>query len=257
MRNLILFQISNREDFKYFNKAFHHQFRMKRECFDTFSICFTEAFNQVAKSHVLVHNYEPFCNWNIIIVDDDGHPQTQDEDYLAAKTGKKFKRGPTDKYLVATCNDDLVIDPFPNCPFKILSIRTNTSYQLSSLIPICTNSSFDVMHEFTWRRVYDANSTFFFCEDNDFSHYIWEQIRKRRPINVFKTIKGREIGNHFDQKLVLKTIASPYYYILPHQDEEEFAEYERKGESHWEFTVWDFITFRFLSQLEIAVKNVA
>ncbi|GFR15574.1 uncharacterized protein TNCT_220891 [Trichonephila clavata] len=229
---------------------------MKRDCFDIFRTCFIEAFCQVVKSHVLVHNYEPFRNWKIIIVDDDGNPQTQDDD-LTAKSNKKIKTIPRDKFLVATCSDDLVIDPFPNAPFKILSIRKNTSNQSSSFVPQCTNSSFDVMREFTWRRAYDANSTFFICEDEDFSHYIWDQKRKRKPISVFKTIKGREIGNYFDQKLVLKTIASPYYYILPHQDEKMFAEYERNGLSHWKFTFRDFITFRFLSKLEIAVKRVA
>ncbi|GFV46184.1 uncharacterized protein TNCV_4664251 [Trichonephila clavipes] len=113
--------------------------------------------------------------------------------------------------------------------------------------------SFILRPKFTWRRAYDANLTFFFCEYKDFALYVIEQKWYKKPINVFKTILEREIGICFNQNSVLKTIASPYFYILPYQDERIHEEYVRNKYLR-EIYFPDFKPIKLACQLELPVK---
>ncbi|GFU56026.1 uncharacterized protein TNCV_3404951 [Trichonephila clavipes] len=178
-------------------------------------MCYSHAFFQVVKSHVLVHNYEPFRHWDIIIIDSDGHRQTKKSQNLKIEAGENIEAIPIERFLVA--DNGLASPSFPDGNFYpyykgiITGIQSDIFEQFYS--------DFLLGHESTWRRIYDVNFTFFFCEYNDFCLYVIEQNFDKTPINVFKAILQREIGICFSQKSVLKTIASPYYYILPYQDE--------------------------------------
>ncbi|GFU56063.1 uncharacterized protein TNCV_3405261 [Trichonephila clavipes] len=180
-------------------------------------MCYSHAFSQVAKSHVLVHNYEPFRHWDMIIIDNDGQPKTKNGHEMKAGTGANINTMPINKFLIA--NNGLACTSFPHWNFYPCYKGIITSIQSNVFEQFYTTESSILRRESTWRRVYDATLTFFFCEYDDFSLYVLEQKLHKTPINVFKTVLEREIGICFNQKSVLKTIASPYYYVLPHQDE--------------------------------------
>ncbi|GFR27307.1 uncharacterized protein TNCT_83221 [Trichonephila clavata] len=120
----------------------------------------------------------------------------------------------------------------------------------SSKSEACSKTVWNPVHESTWRRLYDANNTLFNCENIDFDMYVREQTINLRPVNVLKEIIKREIGSSFKKLEVLKIIASPYYYILPHQNEEEYAEFEKDSSSFYSI-VSGCIEFQLLSRLQI------
>ncbi|GFY47199.1 uncharacterized protein TNIN_356371 [Trichonephila inaurata madagascariensis] len=97
-----------------------------------------------------------------------------------------------------------------------LNRRINTNIPYSILETTSNNRYLNPMHESTWRRLYDSNTTFSFCEYDDFILYVKEQTLGSRPVNVFKEIMKRQMGKPFDTTAVLRRIASPYYYVLPH-----------------------------------------
>ncbi|PRD30080.1 UNVERIFIED_CONTAM: hypothetical protein NCL1_27484 [Trichonephila clavipes] len=254
MRNLILFQISSPEEFQYLDGKFYHQFWIHNRSFPIFLMCYSHAFSQVAKSHVLVHNYEPFRHWDMIIIDNDGQPKTKNGHEMKAGTGANINTMPINKFLIA--NNGLACTSFPHWNFYPCYKGIITSIQSNVFEQFYTTESSILRRESTWRRVYDATLTFFFCEYDDFSLYVLEQKLHKTPINVFKTVLEREIGICFNQKSVLKTIASPYYYVLPHQDERKYAEFARNASLSL-IHVLNISIFQFICQTDIAVKNAS
>ncbi|GFQ98645.1 uncharacterized protein TNCT_398801 [Trichonephila clavata] len=253
MRNLILFQISSPEEFQYLDGWFYHKFWILTRSLPIFRMCFSHAFNQVAKSHVLVHNYEPFRHWDTIIIDNDGLPKTKNGLDLKAEASTNIKTMPIDRFLVV--NNGLASTFFLRWNFYPYYKGIITSIQPSVFEQFYNNPSI-LKHESTWSRIYDASMTFFFCDYNDFSLYVIEQKLHKTPINVLKTIQEREIGICFNQKSVLKTIASPYYYILPYQDERKYAEYT--GQSLISLRqVLNITMFQFACQIDIAVISAS
>ncbi|GFY44111.1 uncharacterized protein TNIN_274401 [Trichonephila inaurata madagascariensis] len=251
MRNLILFQVSSSEEFQYLDGRFHQEFWVQNRSLPIFRMCYSHAFFQVVKSHVLVQNYEPFHHWDMVVLDNDGHPWIRNGRYLKVEAEDNVEAIPKDRFLVA--DNGLASPYFPDWNFYpyykgiITDIESNIFEQFYA-------DSFFLRHETIWRRVYDANKIFFFCEYNDFSLYVIEQKWDKTPINVFKTILERQIGMCFNQISVLKTIASPYYYILPHQSERKCAECIRntlRGLTPFS----DLTLFGLACQLEISVKK--
>ncbi|GFY68712.1 uncharacterized protein TNIN_217791 [Trichonephila inaurata madagascariensis] len=252
MRNLILFQVSSREEFQYLRRRFCHQIWVHTRSLPIFRICYSHAFFQVVKSHVLVHNYEPFRHWDMIVIYNDGHQLTKNGFKIMIKACKDIEEIPVNTFLVA--NNGLASPSIPNGNFYPYYKGILAGIQ-SDIFEQFYADSYFLRHESTWRRVYCANKAVFFCEYNDFSLYVIEQKCDKTSINVFKTILEREIGMCFNQKSVLKTIASPYYYILPYQDERKYAEYVRYI-LHNEIDPSDFRLCEIECQLELAVKSL-
>lgn len=249
MRNLILFQIPS-EDYSYLNNKFHQHFTLFRKESGLFYMCLYSALSDVEKSHVPVHNFEPFRHWRTITIDNDGHPLTQNQD---RDEGVLAETMPVDHFLVATATNLSNSYCFENRDDSYWNFVMNNMLNLSGNFPL--NNYFIPMQEFTWRRLYDANHTLFSCEYHDFTVYFKKETPRQKPVKVFKEIMGRQIGNTFKEKAVLQTIASPYYYILPHQDETEYSNFEADHQiiPHR----LDYRAFRFLTQLHIAVKRYA
>ncbi|GFV46181.1 uncharacterized protein TNCV_4664221 [Trichonephila clavipes] len=250
MRNSMLFQISNSEEFQYLDNKFCQEFVIHTRSIPIFRMCYSHAFFQVVKSHVLVHNYEPFRQWDRIVIDNDGYPKTENGSVLKVKRSKNIEAICKDKFLVA--DNGLASPSIPDWNFYPYYKGIITGMQ-SNIFEQFYADSFLLRHESTWRRVYDSNLTFFSCEYNDFSLYVIEQKCDKTPINVFKTILEREIGIYFSQKSVLKTIASPYYYILPYQDERKFVEYTSEFLADG-VTPYDFIQWELECQLQLSMK---
>ncbi|GFS62484.1 uncharacterized protein TNIN_282691 [Trichonephila inaurata madagascariensis] len=101
MRNLILFQVSSSEEFQYLEGRFHQEFWVQNRSLPIFRMCYSHAFFQVVKSHVLVHNYEPFRHWDMIVIDNDGHPRIRNGRYLKVDAGDNVEAIPKDRFLVA------------------------------------------------------------------------------------------------------------------------------------------------------------
>ncbi|GFY47866.1 uncharacterized protein TNIN_93961 [Trichonephila inaurata madagascariensis] len=251
MRNLILFQVSSSAEFQYLDGRFYQQFWVHTRSLPIFRMCYSHAFFQVVKSHVLVQNYEPFRHWDMIVIDNDGHPRVRNGQNLKVEAGDNVEAIPINKFLVAA--NGLASPSFPDWNFYPYYKEIITGIQPDVFEQFYADS-FLLKHESTWRRVYNANLTFFFCDYPDFSLYVIEQKLDKTPINVFKTILGRQTGMCFDEKSVLKTIASPYYYILPYQDKRKYARFARRV-LHSITHVPDLTTLELVCQLEMAVKE--
>ncbi|GFU56029.1 uncharacterized protein TNCV_3404981 [Trichonephila clavipes] len=250
MRNLILFQVSSSKEFQYLDGRFYHEIWVHDRSLPIFRMCYSHAFFQVVKSHTLVHNYEPFRHWDIIIIDSDGHRQTKKGQNLKIEAGENIEAIPIERFLVA--DNGLASPSFPDWNFYPYYKGIITGMQ-PDIFEQFYAESFLLRHESTLRRVYDANLTYFSCEYDDFSLYVIEQKRDKTPSNVFKTIMEREIGICLNEKSVLKTIASPYYYILPYQDERKCNECTRNA-LYCALPISDVTPFELVCQLEISVK---
>ncbi|GFQ70783.1 hypothetical protein TNCT_600002 [Trichonephila clavata] len=65
----------------------------------------------------------------------------------------------------------------------------------------------------------------------------------------------RQIGKTFNAAAVLRRIASPYYYVLPHQDEQEYAAlkaYRRTRHYRIELNSPYHMSYLFYSDLEVS-----
>ncbi|GFT20470.1 uncharacterized protein NPIL_243691 [Nephila pilipes] len=89
MRNAIKFQIASEEDCNCFKNPFTHMILYKRNEITELRICLDYALSKVVKSHVLLHNSEPFHQWRTITIDNDGFFQIRSEDQRIAEISKK------------------------------------------------------------------------------------------------------------------------------------------------------------------------
>ncbi|GFQ70772.1 uncharacterized protein TNCT_599981 [Trichonephila clavata] len=204
------------------------------------------------KFSVLVHNSTPFRNWTTVTIDSVNNPR---KGPIRAQTcGRNIGITATDRFLVSSFRDLMLNDWVPFLNRRLNSNILCNIFETSS----SNNKHLNPMHESTWRRLYNCNTTFFFCEYDDFILYVKEQTLEPRPINVFKEIMERQIGKAFNTTAVLRRIASPYYYVLPHQDEQEYATLEADRRSrHYriEINSPDYTIYLFISQLEVVMAS--
>ncbi|GFT29432.1 hypothetical protein NPIL_700451, partial [Nephila pilipes] len=128
----------------------------KRNEITELRICLDYALSKVVKSHVLLHNSEPFLQWRTITIDNEGFFQIRSEDQRIAEISKKSaKNESVDRFLVPNFRleyGSALADcwptfrsgerPFFEDPFLHnfrLTFLTNHHY-----LPL----------EFTWKRVY-------------------------------------------------------------------------------------------------------
>lgn len=249
MRNMILFQISCRNDYRHLEQKFLQRIILEKRNVTLFRECLRHSFSEIMKYSVFVHNPDPFRFWTTIIID---NPQTTNDDQMRAVTdGRSTETKGTDRFLVPTFRDLVTNDRilYLNRSFR----RLNTNFLLN--LPGPSNVDYcDPTQESTWRRLYDSNITFFFCKYEDFILYVKEQICEFRPVNVFREIMQRQIGSCFRNKAVLRSVASPYYYVLPYQDEQKYATLTRNRIlSHYriERNSPSHMAYQFLSELQV------
>ncbi|GFR18572.1 uncharacterized protein TNCT_313261 [Trichonephila clavata] len=251
MRNMILFQISPVKDYSRLAKKFHHQIILERRNVALIQDCLKHAFSKVMKTSVLVHNSEPFRDWTTVIIDSVDNLQTGQ---MTAQTGGgNIGIAANDRFLVPT-----FLDLMTNDLLLFLNRRINTNIPRNILETTLNNRHLNPMHESTWRRLYDSNTTFFFCKYNDFILYVKEQTLESRPVNIFKEIMERQMGKAFDTTAILGKIASPYYYVLPHQDEQTYAimELDRINRHYFiERRSSNYMTYRFNCELEVIMAS--
>ncbi|GFQ70792.1 uncharacterized protein TNCT_600011 [Trichonephila clavata] len=245
MRNMILFQISPTKDFRYLEQKFLHRIIIERKNMALFQKCLYHAFTEAMKSLVLVHNSAPFHHWTTIVIDRVDNSSCQ----LRTQTcGRNIGISVTNRFLMPT-----FFDVTTNNLLLFLNRRINTNIPCNIMETSSDNRHLNPMHESTWRRLYDSHTTFFFCEIGDFILYVKEQTLESRPVNVFKEIMERQIGKIFNTTAVLRRIASPYYYVLPHQDEQEYVPLETNGMNRHYFgrRSPDYMAYQFYCDLEV------
>ncbi|GFW41108.1 hypothetical protein TNCV_415171 [Trichonephila clavipes] len=103
------------------------------------------------------------------------------------------------------------------------------------------------MYESTWRRLYANPCTVLCIRDEDIIHYIKEQTQEEKEAHVFKKLIERQTGESFNIFHILKSIALPYYYILPHVNELTFRDLT-------DHDYFNLMSICFESQLNIALK---
>ncbi|GFQ78326.1 uncharacterized protein TNCT_241701 [Trichonephila clavata] len=258
MRNVIKFQIASNEDYEYFqNTRFYSGIFCRWKNMLTFKDCLSHALTQIVKSHVVVHNLEPFRKWDIIKIDGECFTERQ---HPVIRRGNVHTRAVEymgrNLFLVAAFSKLLRLDFMDNR--SIYHVSERTLFTGTHLDDMQNNDRdyLDLMHKSTWRRVYDMNFYLFSCVDKDIEAYVREQKKISKPVNVFKRIVNRESGEHFDQFRVLKSIALPYYYVFPHQNEREYNEF--KSFDDWLDTrnSFQYIYFSFESSLIIGAKTL-
>ncbi|GFQ78327.1 uncharacterized protein TNCT_241711 [Trichonephila clavata] len=228
MRNVIKFQTATEEDYEHFkNSLFCNEliFLEKRE--ELVEVCLSHALTKVVKSHELVHNIKPFLQWIIIEIDTDGFTEGQNPfAWRRKRDPRTIEYIQRNLFIVAAFSNSLHEDFFGGWTSYYLHERQLFSdIHLDDLL-ISDADYLESLHKSSWRRVYANNLCLFSCLEKDIAAYVKEQTRISKPIDVFKQIINRELGEHFDQFEVLESIASPYYYVLPPQDEREYNEFE-------------------------------
>ncbi|GFS65577.1 uncharacterized protein TNIN_247971 [Trichonephila inaurata madagascariensis] len=246
MRNMILFQISPTNDYSQLEQKFLHKIVMERRDIALFQKCLYHTLSETMKSPVLVRNFAPFFHWTTIIIDRVDNSSRQ---FRTEVCGRNTGIAATDQFLMPT-----FFDVMTNNLLLFLNRRLNTNIPCNRIETSFNNRYLNPMHECTWRRLYDNNLSFFFCEYDDFILYVKEQTLESRPANVFKEIMERQIGKVLNTTAVLRRIASPYYYVLPHQDEQECSFFEtNRRNRHYYFgrRSPDYMTYKFYCDLEV------
>ncbi|GFQ98604.1 uncharacterized protein TNCT_196581 [Trichonephila clavata] len=257
MRNVIKFQIAGNKEYEYFkNKKFYNGLSYQEIHEELLEICLPHALTKVVKAHVAVHNFEPFRPWAIINVDVNGFPGSQNSVIWRQNLNPRpIEFVERNLFLVAAFSnfhlEDFYDDwstYYPRERRLFTGLRVHLGSQQTTGEEYINSS-----RKSTWRRVYDKNVSLFSCSDQDIAAYEKEQTKINKPINVFKKIIRREVGERFDQFEVLESIASPYYYILPHQNEKEYNEFESLYGSHQRDRSLK-TTFSFVSSLSVGEK---
>ncbi|GFV23968.1 uncharacterized protein TNCV_3095611 [Trichonephila clavipes] len=185
-------------------------------------MCLHYAFSKVLKSPTLVHNFEPFRHWSIETINNPYYLRTQNRN--GEESEKEETENMTHHFVVA---DATVYDKICFAEDWTHSDWGIVVAEMVSIVQTCCSDSYlNPMREFSWIRLYHPNNSLFVCDANDFAFYAKAQTLKQEPVKVFKEIMRRQITGSFQQREVLKIIASPYYYIFPHQDEKEYSDFE-------------------------------
>ncbi|GFW41116.1 uncharacterized protein TNCV_415251 [Trichonephila clavipes] len=258
MRNVIKFQTATKKDYEHFkNSLFHNELIFRKKHQTLLKLFLSHALTKVVKSHELVHNVEPFIQWDIMDINvhglTDGQNTVISTENLDTRGIEYIQRN---LFIVADFSNSQREDYFCTWSTYFLSNRQLfTCIHLDDLL-IFDVDYLDSLHKSSWRRVYNNNIFLFSCLEKDITAYVKEQKKISKPINVFKKIMNREWGAHFDQFEVLEFIASPYYYVLPHQNESEYTEFE-SFPSWFETTNSSlYISYSFESGLIIGEKTL-
>ncbi|GFQ98606.1 uncharacterized protein TNCT_196591 [Trichonephila clavata] len=229
MRYVIKFQIATNDIYEYFKRIqFFSELVCHRRQRQLLEVCLAYALTKVVKSHVIVHNLEPFRQWDVINIDVDGFPEGQNpviwRENIDSKVLEHIEKE-TSFLVTAFYNSDSLDFSHDFSEYNSYGIRLFRGIHLEEL-QVSDEGYWNSLHKSTWRRVYTHNLSLFSCMEKDIAAYVKEQTKVNKPMNVFKQIINREWGERFDKFEVLKAIASPYYFVLPHQNKREYARFE-------------------------------
>ncbi|GFR07436.1 uncharacterized protein TNCT_528481 [Trichonephila clavata] len=256
MRNVMESQIENAEYLR--GNAFIQKILCLVRNMSILQILLNHTLAGIVKSHVLVKNDASFLHWRIININDDGFCEDQNLVQHGGRVNSRFDNyAAANRFLVATfmnLNRYYLFEGWYNWFQRDLNLFTNEKLDSIEINDptVTVNSS---LH--SWRRVYADNFTLFSCIQDDIDAYVKEQTHGNRPVNVFNQIMGRNIGESFNKFEVLKSIASPYYYVLPYQDKQEYETFSTDPNWCLNRCSTPYMIFSFESALNVAVKITA
>lgn len=250
MRNVIQFQFGSTEDFEYVRQNFTHQIMMFEDINPILFTVLSYTLSKIVKSHVLVHNLQPFLEWRTIIVDNEGFPLRQNQGQFGAEIELDDINMQGDRFLVLTFSNVLHCMDLQrsNSPI-IYEKELLTNSPLDTLVLSNLTENWNSLFESAWTRAYTNNRIFFSSRDNAVYFYIKDETRSRRVENVFKQIMEREKGESFNELEILKSLITPYYFMFPDQNYRTFPPDKILGYLNLTYCT-------FTSQLNLAVKSI-
>ncbi|GFY62633.1 uncharacterized protein TNIN_105901 [Trichonephila inaurata madagascariensis] len=259
MRNVMESQNENEEHNEYLRgNAFIQTILCLVRNRSILEICLSHTLTKVVESHVLVHKDIPFRHWRTINIDNDGFPEYQNSVQNGRRIASRVDNyAAAEQFLVATFINShryYLFEGWFNWfiyPLNLFTHETLDSIQINDPLVIVNSS------HHTWRRVYEDNWTLFSCAQDDIDAYVKEQTHGQRHANVFKQLMSRAMGESFNQFSLLKSLASPYYYELPHQDEQEYETFTTDPNWCSNRCSTPYMIFSFESSLNLVIKNTA
>ncbi|GFV56773.1 uncharacterized protein TNCV_153151 [Trichonephila clavipes] len=248
MRNVIEYQIASSEDYDYLKLSFRHSIFYPLTRSLELERCLIYALSKVAESPVLVHNYKPFREWPTIQVEHNGFSEKQ----IIQRIDEHEQTEDFYYYLVPDYRNKWG-SPFVTAWHHLYSMQFVENWL--DKLQFKNIDCFSSMRKSIWRRVYGNNCSYFCSSNINIAAFLKEQIQSKRPIHVFNAIMKREKGEFFNLFGILESIASPYYYVLPHQNVRNSDQLKRYNLHYLlfkmlEFSVTDGI-FDFCSSLII------
>ncbi|GFS45673.1 uncharacterized protein NPIL_176921 [Nephila pilipes] len=230
----------------------------KRNEIKELRICLDYALSKVVKSHVLLHNSEPFHQWGTITIDNDGFYQIRSQVERIAEISKKTAENESvDQFLAPTFRLEYGSALADRWHTLRSGERPFFAEDILHTFPLtCIADHLYLPLESAWSRVYSNDGFLVLFEKVYVAAYLDDQIRNNRSVNVFKQIVNREINEKFfNQFEILRTIASPYYFVLPYQDLQTYAHIEMSG---WYILILhqNYSVLSFQCQLDVAMKIV-
>ncbi|GFQ97121.1 uncharacterized protein TNCT_545021 [Trichonephila clavata] len=79
-----------------------------------------------------------------------------------------------------------------------------------------------------WHRMFDDEAYLFSANLKYITSFVrdMQKLSKLKRVNVFEQIWKRERGETFNELMVLDSIVSPYYYLLPYQNKSEYEQFK-------------------------------
>ncbi|GFW61694.1 uncharacterized protein TNCV_3706291 [Trichonephila clavipes] len=242
MRNVIEFQIESSKDYDYLKQSFMHSFLLPLTRSLELENCLNYALSKVSEFAVLVHNYAPFRQWPTIHIDL-ANVLEDFSDHSENIFHSIDENDQVDYYLVPELTIDGCSFLDDSHPPDSMRFAKDWLVNLQFKNIDCFNS----MHKSIWRRLYANNYTYFCSSDVDIAAFLKEQIQTNTPISAFNEIIKRERGENFNEFGILNTIASPYYYVLPHQNERNSDQIH----THTQLSKLDCLPFKISEEFPI------
>ncbi|GFS33356.1 uncharacterized protein TNIN_353191 [Trichonephila inaurata madagascariensis] len=170
------------------------------------------------KYNVFMHNYTPFQQWTLINIDKNGFLEELNLGQRQFLIQQNDEYEPEERYLTSFENGRHFSFDNGWSHWKLLQSHLSRNTRLNNLHLNIANF-LNSVHSPAWRRVFADNFIDFSCTDSNIGAFLEEQMEVCRPVHVLKEITKRERGEIFNPFRILESIASPYYYVLPHHRE--------------------------------------
>ncbi|GFT04031.1 uncharacterized protein NPIL_386741 [Nephila pilipes] len=252
MRNAFQFQIFTLKHCdKHIERNFNHRFLLRKTFLATFCVCLCHAFSEVLKFKSLVLKLDHISEFGRIYLDTNDilRIQTGNEEYWRLNINRSaiayFEIGD-----MIAC--EYTLNWMTN---RMLKMNIDSDIPLSNIAINPSKNYANLGIESTWRRVFESNNSYFCPRDSDIDDFVKEQTEMHEPVNVFKQIMNREIGYPVTELIVLEAIASPYYCILPHQDEAMYSQWKNYMRHSYRENVSDLVSCQITGRRIIVLGN--
>ncbi|GFT39179.1 hypothetical protein NPIL_698671 [Nephila pilipes] len=136
-------------------------------------------------------------------------------------------------------------------PYACYTWCINSKLPLDYIDIEVETESIDSTYESIWRRLFNAGMTYFSYDSKKCKILKLQKNRSRsKQINILHEIMKRERGYYLNELKLLDTIASPFYYIFPHQNEDEYADFETNTQWYLERDPSDFAVVSFATYFQ-------